>query len=277
MISLTEIDPSHTGEEEIPLPEDAKVWFGPPDKPELRGNKVPPVSAKKVTMETYPATSYGDKHWEPPLNSAMSLPYNHAVESDGEDDYLDPMSRETNHSQTEPLREHQGQTHVQRSDQPYIKSGYAIKSAIQRTIGYAIKSATQRTPSGNRTGSPTKPRCDSAANGKRRSARTRSRRDPTSLESQLSLAAENYNRYQLDLITMRSSLGGKGLFSRKDLPAGYEIDYYGEYFASIDELIEAGQDDSVGDPRGCLGAPGTPLPEDIKDINKILGGFLGAP
>ena len=43
---------------------------------------------------------------------------------------------------------------------------------------------------------------------------------------------------------MRSSLGGKGLFSRKDLPAGYEIDYYGEYFASIDELIEAGQDDS---------------------------------
>ena len=30
-----------TGEEEIPLPEDAKIWFGPPDKPELCGNKVP--------------------------------------------------------------------------------------------------------------------------------------------------------------------------------------------------------------------------------------------
>eukprot|EP01047_Picozoa_sp_COSAG01_P044958 COSAG01_NODE_4107_length_5341_cov_235.805990_3_plen_389_part_00 len=43
---------------------------------------------------------------------------------------------------------------------------------------------------------------------------------------------------------LRSPLGGTGLFSRKHLPAGYEIDYYGEYFASIDELIEAGQDES---------------------------------
>jgi hypothetical protein len=34
---------------------------------------------------------------------------------------------------------------------------------------------------------------------------------------------------------------------------------------------------TVGNPRGCLGAPGTPLPEDIKDIDKIWGGFLGAP
>jgi hypothetical protein len=33
----------------------------------------------------------------------------------------------------------------------------------------------------------------------------------------------------------------------------------------------------VGDPRRVLGAPGTPLPEDIQYINKIWRGFLGAP
>jgi hypothetical protein len=42
-------------------------------------------------METYPAI----RHYEPPLNSAMRTPYDHAVESDGEDDpmwddYFDP-------------------------------------------------------------------------------------------------------------------------------------------------------------------------------------------
>ena len=32
-------------------------------------------------------------------------------------------------------------------------------------------------------------------------------------------------------------------------------------------------DNNVGDPRRVLGAPGTPLPEDIKDIDKIWGGL----
>ena len=33
----------------------------------------------------------------------------------------------------------------------------------------------------------------------------------------------------------------------------------------------------VGNPRGCLGAPRTPLPEDIKGISKIWGGSWGLP
>ena len=36
-----------SGQDEIPLPEDTRVWFGPPDAPELRGNKIsPPLNRK---------------------------------------------------------------------------------------------------------------------------------------------------------------------------------------------------------------------------------------
>ena len=68
--------------------------------------------------------------------------------------------------------------------------------------------------------------------------------DPTSLENQLKLASDNKNRYQRDLIVMRSSLGGKGLFARRNLPIGYEIDYYGEFFDSVEALEQANQGES---------------------------------
>jgi hypothetical protein len=68
--------------------------------------------------------------------------------------------------------------------------------------------------------------------------------DPTSLESQRKMASDNKNRYQNDLIVMRSSLGGKGLFARRNLPIGYEIDYYGEFFDSVEALEQANQGES---------------------------------
>ena len=64
------------------------------------------------------------------------------------------------------------------------------------------------------------------------------------LESQRKMASDNKNRYQNDLIVMRSSLGGKGLFARRNLPIGYEIDYYGEFFDSVEALERAGQGES---------------------------------
>ena len=170
----------------------------------------------------------------------MRTPYDHAVESDGEDDpmwddYFDPESEIVDYPQDVQPSGYHNQPRMQLErypGKPSIKTGYAIKSSIRRTL------------MGVKTGSPVGPGYDHTKDGNRRSARTCSKRDPTSLSSQTSLAAANYNRYQQSLITMRSPLGGTGLFTRKHLPAGYEIDYYGEYFASIDELIEAGQDES---------------------------------
>eukprot|EP01047_Picozoa_sp_COSAG01_P110514 COSAG01_NODE_39335_length_477_cov_37.597884_1_plen_126_part_01 len=39
-----ELEPYMSGQKEIPLPDGVKVWFGPPDRPELRGNRPHAIS-----------------------------------------------------------------------------------------------------------------------------------------------------------------------------------------------------------------------------------------
>ena len=116
---------------------------------------------------------------------------------------------------------------IQRAIKSSTQQHHTNRSQIPKGMG--IKSSCQRGRS------PT---------NRRRSSRTKATADPTTLENQLKMASDNLHRYQRDMIVMRSPLGGRGLFARRHLPSGYEVDYYGEFFDSVEALEKSGQGES---------------------------------
>ena len=84
-----ELTPYLCGEEEIPLPDGMRVWFGPPDKPVLRGNKsgrrfgviTPPnqnVIHAQGQMEDTAATDLPTVDMEPEPEATTSKPVLHS-------------------------------------------------------------------------------------------------------------------------------------------------------------------------------------------------------
>ena len=67
----------------------------------------------------------------------------------------------------------------------------------------------------------------------------------TDFEVQQAMATANFEKYSKMFKVQTSQIAKKGLFARRAVPAGYEIDYYGEYFASMDDLRAAGHGDSA--------------------------------
>jgi hypothetical protein len=79
----------------------------------------------------------------------------------------------------------------------------------------------------------------------RRSARQCSNLSYTALEAQQTMANTKFDEYSKLFTVKPSQIAEKGLFARKTVSAGYEIDYYGEYFPSMDDLRAAGHGDSA--------------------------------
>jgi hypothetical protein len=87
-------------------------------------------------------------------------------------------------------------------------------------------------------------RDDSPPVKKRRSKRAAASSKPTDLDRQKQFAAGMYDHYAADLVVKPAALGGQGLFARRVLPKGYTIDYFGQYFNSVDDLEDSGRGSS---------------------------------
>ena len=73
------------------------------------------------------------------------------------------------------------------------------------------------------------------------------------LDVQEQMAKSKFEQNQRYCQVKPSPIAMKGLFARRKLPAGHEIEYFGEFFDSTTALKEAGQDDSaylIGDSNG---------------------------
>ena len=119
-----------TGQAEIPLPDGVKVWFGPPDKPVLRGNLVPPTDSKStngvrstVRSET---ANVAAKH-DQPAGSSLN-PYDLTIFSSSSDD----EDQNTYSEQVHGPGVHQGQHYAAKPAKRHKPEGnYAIKSKSQ--------------------------------------------------------------------------------------------------------------------------------------------------
>jgi hypothetical protein len=65
------------------------------------------------------------------------------------------------------------------------------------------------------------------------------------LEVQEQMAKSKFEQNQRHCQVELSPIAEKGLFARRKLPAGHEIEYFGEFFDSTTAIKEAGQDDSA--------------------------------
>ena len=211
------------GQEEIPLPDGIKVWFGPPDQPALRGNLVPPATVNSAnTVQATPVMDSANITHVVLPNQALSTSPRYEPTGDLRRSYdlTADSSDDEGPSSGVPMR-------IQRAIKSSTQQHHTNRSQIPKGMG--IKSSCQRGRS---------------PMNRRRSSRTKATADPTTLENQLKMASDNLHRYQRDMIVMRSPLGGRGLFARRHLPSGYEVDYYGEFFDSVEALEKSGQGES---------------------------------